>query len=80
MSSASAAMERKPQPPTKTAVADFIQGPGPGPDPTLQMSTLEMLASWYSGEDLDAGEVRSLWLRTVAALVGLWVLSHFAPS
>jgi hypothetical protein len=78
MSSASAAMERKPQPPTKPAVADFIQGPGP--DPTLQMSTLEMLASWYSGEDLDAGEVRSLWLRTVAALVGLWVLSHFAPS
>ncbi len=58
--------------------ADFIQGPGP--DPTLSMSTTQMLASWYSGEELDLAEVKSLWVRTAVVLVGLWVLSQFAPS
>ena len=58
--------------------ADFIQGPGP--DPTLTMTTSQMLASWYAGEALDVAEVRSLWIRTAFVLIGLWVLSRFAPS
>ena len=62
----------------RRAPADFIQGPGP--DPTLSMTTTQMLASWYSGEELDLAEVKSLWMRTAVVLVGLWVLSRFAPS
>lgn len=58
--------------------ADFIQGPGP--DPTLTMTTPQMLASWYSGEQLDMAEVRSLWAKSAFVLIGLWVLSRFAPS
>ena len=56
----------------------FIQGPGP--DPTITMTTPQMLASWYSGEQLDTAEVRSLWTRSAFVLIGLWVLSRFAPS
>ena len=65
-------------PPVQRSAADFVQGPGP--DPTLRMTTPQMLASWYSGEELDASEIKSLWLRTAFVLFGLWVLSRFAPS
>ena len=64
--------------PTQQSATDFIQGPGP--DPTLSMTTPQMLASWYSGEQLDSAEVKALWTRSVFVLLGLWVLSRFAPS
>ena len=64
--------------PAQQPVADFIQGPGP--DRTLTMTTSQMLASWYSGEELDLAEIKSLWARTACFLIGLILLRQFAPS
>ena len=55
-------------------------GHGPGSDPTSTMGWVEILGSWYRGEEIDAEEARALWLRTGVALAGIWILSYLRPT
>jgi hypothetical protein len=49
-------------------------------DPTARMGWAQMLGGWYRGEMLDRAEAQALWLRTLLALGGLWLLRCLAPS
>ena len=51
-----------------------------GPDPTASMSWPQLFSSWYRGEEIDAGEAQALWIRTAAALAGIWALSYLRPG
>jgi hypothetical protein len=49
-------------------------------EPTEPTTWPELLANWYRGEEIDRHEAVLLWLRTLVAIGGLWMLSYLAPS